>query len=202
MNSCWKISILLMFLTASYQIHGQANRYSLTKRANLRVGANYNFQNGVNFDSLFQSGKGSLQGNMFLGYRFDPSGGKANYFGVFGALSTIQPTSLNRMKDDNALVLPSGYNQGKATIVEIEGGFIFGNWFRISFGPGTLQIPTTGNNTVTYKYLSGTTGFIINLGAMKLNLNASSQFGGDLEKNVWRAGVGLGFGFDFLNARY
>ncbi len=194
--------LLLVAALLSAQLgYGQANRYTLTKRLNLRVGANYNFQNGVNLDSLFQPEKGSIEGNIFLGYRFDPNGNKANYFGVFGAMSSIQATSLNLMKADQAIVLPAGYNQNRASVLEVQGGFIFGNWFRLSAGPGIMNIPVTGNNSVKYKYFIGTTGVIFNLGTLKLNMNASSQFGGDLKKNIWRMGIGLGFGFDFLNAR-
>jgi hypothetical protein len=181
--------------------YGQQNKNSFTKRANLRVGANYNFQNGKSLDSLFQFDKGALEGNIFLGYRFDPNGSKANYFGVFGAMSSIQSKSLNLMKADQAIVLPAGYNEGKASVLEIQGGLILGNWFRISAGPGVMSIPVIGGNSVKYKYFSGTSGLIINLGTLKLNMNLSSQFGGDLKKNIWRAGIGLGFGFDFLNVR-
>ncbi|MFM7671963.1 MAG: hypothetical protein ACKO6Q_05145 [Bacteroidota bacterium] len=196
-----KFLLPIILISAGTQLFAQGSKYAFTKRANLRVGANYNFQNGTTFDSLFQSSKGAVEGNIFLGYRFDPSAGKANYFGVFGALSSIQPASLNRMRADQAITLPAGYNQMKASVIEVQGGFIFGNWFRIAAGPGSMAIPTTGNNTIKYKYYVGTTGFVFNMGTLKLNMNASSQFGGDLKKNVWRAGIGLGFSFDFLSAR-
>jgi hypothetical protein len=197
------INYILVFsaLLISQLSYGQENKYAFTKRANLRVGANYNFQNGKTLDSLFQFNKGAIEGNIFLGYRFDPNGSKANYFGIFGAMSSIQSKSLNLMKADQAIVLPAGYNQGKASVLEIQGGLILGNWFRISAGPGVMSIPVIGGNSVKYKYFSGTSGLIMNLGTLKLNMNLSSQFGGDLKKNIWRAGIGLGFGFDFLNTR-
>jgi len=197
------INYILVFsaLLISQLSYGQENKYAFTKRANLRVGANYNFQNGKTLDSLFQFNKGAIEGNIFLGYRFDPNGSKANYFGIFGAMSSIQSKSLNQMKADQAIVLPAGYNQGKASVLEIQGGLILGNWFRISAGPGVMSIPVIGGNSVKYKYFSGTSGLIMNLGTLKLNMNLSSQFGGDLKKNIWRAGIGLGFGFDFLNTR-
>ena len=197
------INYILVFsaLLISQLSYGQENKYAFTKRANLRVGANYNFQNGKTLDSLFQFNKGAIEGNIFLGYRFDPNGSKANYFGIFGAMSSIQSKSLNLMKADQAIVLPAGYNQGKASVLEIQGGLILGNWFRISAGPGVMSIPVIGGNSVKYKYFSGTSGLIMNLGTLNLNMNLSSQFGGDLKKNIWRAGIGLGFGFDFLNTR-
>ena len=195
------LTLLAASLVFSSSMHGQTLEYKFVKRANLRIGANYNFQNGSSFDSLFRSNKGSLQGNIFLGYRFDPNGSSANYFGLFGAVSSITPASLYQMRADQALILPSTYTIEKASVMEIEGGFIFGDWFRISAGPGVMRVPTTGNNSIKYKYFSGTTGVSFNLGKLKFNMNASSLFGGDLKKNVWRAGVGLGFSFDFLNAR-
>ena len=140
-------------------------------------------------------------GTAFLGYRFDPKKRTANYIGVFATMGGLPQPSLNQMKSDNAIALPLGYNGQKATALEFEGGFIFGDWFRISAGPGVINIPLSNGGQQQLRYYSGTAGLIVKMGGFNVNTNAGMQFGGDFQKPTYRVSVGAGFSFSFFNFR-
>jgi len=176
------------------------NKYTFTQRANLRLGAQYSFQNGSGFDSIFQTRKASVQGTAFLGYRFDPKNAGANYFGLFATVGSISKNSILQMKQSQVLLLPQSYASEAGSVIELEAGFIFGDWFRISGGPGFLSVPLTAGKQ-SYKYYSATSGIIIKAGSFNLNGTTGVQFGGNFLKPCFRVGLGAGFTFNFLNAR-
>jgi hypothetical protein len=187
---------LFVFFSSSF-----AQTKKVTPRANLRFGANYAFQGGTSIGNLFNPDFTFLQGTAFLGYRFDPKKRTANYIGVFATMGGLPQPSLNQMKVDNAIALPVGYNGQKATALEFEGGFIFGDWFRISAGPGLLNIPLSNGSQKQLRYYSGTAGLIVKMGGFNVNTSAGMQFGGDFLKPTYRVSVGAGFSFSFFNFR-
>jgi hypothetical protein len=176
------------------------NKYTFTQRANLRVGALYSFQNGANFDSIMKTSKASIHGTAFLGYRFDPKNTGANYFGVFAALGSVSQRSILEIKSTNALPIPVTYTSGSASLKELEVGFIFADWFRLSAGPGFLSLPITGGKQ-SYNYYSSTAGLIIKAGPLNFNSTTGIQFGGDLLKPLFRVGIGASLSFTFINSR-
>lgn len=192
-----RVLFLLAVISFSHTAFSQG---FFVKRANLRLGANYMFQNGAGYKNLMATGKNSYQGMVFLGYRFDPSAFSSNYVGVFGSLGTTTITSINQMQTDGAIELPLTYTGQKAYIYDLEVGFILDNWFRISAGPGRMSLPIVGG-TKNYQYYNGTVGIIIPVGAIDINALTSAQFGGDYNKTTIRASIGAALNFNFLRTR-
>lgn len=171
----------------------------VVNRAHLRIGANYAFQGGSDILKILNPDFGHVQLTGFLGYRFDHKRRTANSLGVFATMGGIPQASINQMIIDNAFTPSFGYSNGKNTrSIEFEGGFIFGDWFRLSAGPGTLYIPQSNGSTLQLKYYSGTAGITIKLGGLTLNSTASMQYGGDIKTPTYRVGVGAGFAFSFI----
>lgn len=178
-----------------------AQPIKVVNRAHLRVGANYAFQGGTNIENVLNPDFAHLQFTAFLGYRFDHKTRTANSIGVFATMGGIPQASITQMRNDNAFSQSFFYNNGESTrSLEFEGGFIFGDWFRLSAGPGTLFIPQSNGNTQQLKYYSGTAGITIKLGSLTLNSTAGMQFGGDIKTPTYRVGVGAGFAFSFIKS--
>jgi len=190
----------ILFITFFSSSLFSQNKYTFTQRANLRIGALYCFQNGANFDSIMKPRKASIHGTAFLGYRFDPKNTGANYFGIFATLGSVTQRSLLEIKTTNAISFPVTYSSGSASLKELEVGFIFGDWFRISAGPGFLSLPITGGQQ-SYNYYSSTAGLVIKAGPLNFNSTTGVQFGGDLLKPLFRVGIGASLSFTFLNSR-
>lgn len=192
----FKFFLFFMIVTSS----AVAQYRTPIKRANLRAGVNYIFQNGSNYNDIAATGKENIQGNGFIGYRFDPENERANYFGLFGSMSGIQSASITQMVNDSAIVAPPNYTNGKGSLTDVEVGFIFREWFRISVGPGKMKLPVTGGWS-NLKYYNATAGLVFRIGAVNLNFNTSTQFGGDIKKPTFRVAAGAALSFNFINAR-
>jgi hypothetical protein len=104
------------------------------------------------------------------------------------------------MVKDSAIVAPLNYTNGKGSLTDIEVGFIFREWFRISVGPGKMKLPVTGGWS-NLKYYNATAGLVFRIGAVNLNFNTSAQFGGEIKKPTFRVGAGAALNFNFINAR-
>jgi hypothetical protein len=83
---------------------------------------------------------------------------------------------------------------------EFEGGFIFGDWFRISTGAGGLLIPINGGSQ-KLNYFTGTGGFIFGKRLMNLHTSTTVIFGGDMKRTALRVNLGIGLNFKFLKSR-
>lgn len=191
------LAIISFFFTM--HIHAQ-DKYSYTNRMNIRLSGGIAAQNGANYNQLFSNGKSGPYGSIFVGYRFDENTNVANYFGVFGTVTKMSGTSVQQMDIDKVLALSPNFNGNAANSYEAEAGFVFGDWFRLSAGVGTMQIPTVGawqNNN----YYTGTSGFLIGRNAVNFHATTTVLFGGDLTKTAFRVNAGLGFSFKFLKGR-
>jgi hypothetical protein len=191
------LAIISFFFTM--HIHAQ-DKYSYTNRMNIRLSGGIAAQNGANYNQLFSNGKSGPYGSIFVGYRFDENTNVANYFGVFGTVTKMSGTSVQQMDIDKVLALSPNFNGNASNSYEAEAGFVFGDWFRLSAGVGTMQIPTVGawqNNN----YYTGTSGFLIGRNAVNFHATTTVLFGGDLTKTAFRVNAGLGFSFKFLKGR-
>lgn len=192
------IVVIISFFFAS-AVHAQ-NKYSYTTRMNIRLSGGIAAQNGANYDQLFSNGKSGPYGSLFIGYRFDENESAANYFGVFGTLTKISGTSVQQMDIEEVLSLSPNFNGNASNAYEAEAGFVFGDWFRLSGGVGTMQIPTVGA-WQNKNYYTGTSGFLIGRKAVNFHATTTVLFGGDLTKTAFRVNAGVGFSFKFLKAR-
>ncbi len=176
------------------------DKYTFTPRMNLRIFGGLAAQNGATYNNLIADNKIGPWGGAFVGYRFDENSNEANYFGLFGNIAKINSASIQEWKSEQVAPIPQNYTGNVSYAYEVEAGFIFGDWFRLSGGMGTMQIPITGNWHNT-KYYTGTGGFVLGKGAVNLHATTSVLFGGDLTKSAFRVSTGLGFNFKFLKSR-
>jgi hypothetical protein len=193
--SCF--SLFLLHPEASAQ---KKDKYTFTYRMNLRLFGGVAFQNGSSYSEMFKTERMGNYGSLFLGYRFDEESKKANYFGIFGTIYSVKPESLSIMNTDGAIKLSAPSPTGRTNGFNVEGGFIFSDWFRISAGYGNLGLPT-GNNPDAISYFSGTGGIILGKGGFNIHLTTTALFGGDLEKSCFRTNAGVGLNFKFLKGR-
>jgi len=193
------IKIVVVIIISAKSTLAQ-NKYSFTNRLNIRISGGIAAQNGVDYDHLLSNGKSGPYGTLFLGYRFDDNTNTANYVGLFGTTLKISGTSIQQMGIDKALVVPSNFNGGSANAFELEGGLIFGDWFRLSAGVGSMQLPTVGA-WQKKNYYTGTGGFIFGKKLINFHATTTVLFGGDLTKSAFRVNAGFGFSFKFLKSR-
>lgn len=193
-----------VLLVSSFSVFNQdilaQNKYSYTTRMNIRISGGIAAQNGASYDQLFSNGKSAPYGTAFVGYRFDENSDAANYFGLFGTVLKMSGSSVQQMDIDEVLVLSPSFNGNPSNAYEVEAGFVFGDWFRLSGGVGNMRIPTVGAWQPN-SYYTGTGGFILGRKALNFHATTTVLFGGDLTKTAFRVNAGLGFSFKFLKAR-
>jgi hypothetical protein len=201
MKSRQKLSFLfLLMLTCSITNVFSQSKYTFTNRLNLRIFGGLSAQNGVSYSNLFSDNKSGPFGSMFLGYRFDEQNKSANYFGVFGNLAQVDANSVLLLKSDDVMSISPNFTGGLSYAYEIEGGFVFGDWFRLSAGKGNMQVPIS-NSWQSVDYYTGTGGFIFGKKAINLHTSTTVLFGGDMKRTAFRVNLGLGFSFKFLKSR-
>lgn len=198
-NIYLKKSYILILLCISFASTAQ-DKYTFTTRMNLRIFGGIAAQNGSTYNNLLADNKIGPWGGAFVGYRFDENSNTANYFGLFGNVAKINSASIQEWKSEQVAPIPQNFTGNVSYAYEVEAGFIFGDWFRLSGGAGTMQIPITGN-WHNKKYYTGTGGFVLGKGAVNLHATTSVLFGGDLNKSAFRVNAGLGFNFKFLKSR-
>jgi len=201
MKKQFSFAVLLAstFIFFTTNIHAQ-NKYSYTARMNIRISGGIAAQNGATYDQLFSNGKSAPYGTAFIGYRFDENSDAANYFGLFGTVLKISAPSVQQMDIDEVLAVSPSFNGDPSNAYEVEAGFVFGDWFRLSGGIGNMRIPTVGAWQPN-SYYTGTGGFILGRKALNFHATTTVLFGGDLTKTAFRVNAGLGFSFKFLKAR-
>jgi hypothetical protein len=191
--------LVLIILFCSFSSNAQS-RYTFTNRVNLRLFGGFAAQNGANYDNLFSDGKNGPFGSLFLGYKFDEDNKSANYFGLFGNMAKINGTSILQLKTDDALTVPSTFTGAQSYVYEVEGGFILGEWFRISAGTGNMQIPIT-NAWQKSNYFTGTSGFIFGRKGFNVHTGTTVMFGGNMKRTAFRVNLGMGLSFKFIKTR-
>lgn len=176
------------------------SKYTFTNRVNIRLIGGVAAQNGADYNNLFSDGKNGPFGSLFLGYRFDEENKSANYFGFFGNVTKVNGSSILILKTDEALSIPSSFTGGPSYAYEVEGGFILGEWFRISAGIGNMNIPVA-NAWQKTNYFTGTSGFIFGKKAFNIHTGTTVMFGGSMKRTAFRVNVGMGLSFKFLKSR-
>lgn len=176
------------------------DKYSFTYRMNLRLFGGVAFQNGASYTDMFKTERMGSFGSLFLGYRFDEQSKSANYFGVFGSMYSIKPESMQTMNTDQAIQLSNPTPTTSTTGYNLEAGFIFNDWFRLSAGYGRMGLPS-GNTPDALSHFTGTGAIIIGRGGFNIHLSSTAMFGGDLDKACFRTNAGIGLNFKFMKGR-
>lgn len=168
----------------------------------LQLGGGVNHFNGTvgKIDRDFSRDLMSYQANGFIGIRMQPRKRKrANVVGVWGTGGMhSQPTVTNLFQ-----IQGLDYVVDPATefhdFREVEAGFLFNEWFRLSGGKGVQRYTNTQLELQEVNYFIATTGFSINiLPSVKWNTTASFLFGEDFQEISFRPSTGLAFRFNFL----
>jgi hypothetical protein len=187
-------------LSCSITNGNSQSKYTFTNRVNLRIFGGQSAQNGVSYSNFFSDNKSGPFGSLFLGYRFDEQNKSANHFGIFGNLAQVNGNSILLLESDEAMSISPNFTGGVSYAYEIEGGFVFGDWFRLSAGKGNMQVPIS-NSWQPINYYTGTGGFIFGKKTINLHTSTTVLFGGDMKRTAFRVNLGLGFSFKFLKSR-
>jgi len=136
------------------------------------------------FDSRILSGHGTAM----LGYRY----GNANRKSAFGIFGTYGMYS----SEASSLFVSGLLDNTQLSFYEVEAGFIFNEWLRLSGGKG---ITTLGNiNDDLGDYICGTLGLSFGPRNFKFELNNTVIFPSDENQIRWRPSIGLALKLDLF----
>ena len=150
---------------------------------------NYTMGDVENLPTSFDSRVLSGHGTAMLGYRFG-NRRKKSCFGVFGSYGKYS-------EEATAILSPAAGNESQLSFLEIEGGFIFNEWFRLSGGWGRDQLSGEGDDG-SRNYIPATVGFSFGPRNFKFELNNTMIFPREEDQILWRPSVGLAIKLDFL----
>lgn len=169
-------------------------------RFHLQLGGAAHYTSGGLYDELdqFDRDMTSWQGEGMVGLRFDfKRRGNANVFGVWGRQGGYTDAALTRVILDQKLPYRVDAAGEERMFREVEVGFLFREWFRVSAGQGQITFTDVTQNTQTLNYYLATTGFSFRLSrSLKWNTSLTTLFGQDFEQFAFRPSMGLAFRFN------
>ncbi len=159
----------------------------------LKLGGHLNYVMGEvdNLPSSFDSKILSGHAEGMLGVRFGQAR-KKSAFGVFGSYGKYSEESSQLVAE----TVIGAENQ--ITFYAIEGGFIFGEWLRLSGGKGWEILDLESQNIEDEEYITATLGFAFGPKNFKVEINNNLLFPQEENRIIWRPSVGLAIKLDFL----
>ena len=172
-------------------------------RLHLQVGGAgtylYDQSNETGFDPAPERVDGYLEG--MVGIRFDANrrGRRANVLAGWGTVGVLSPQSVSVLLAEQGI---RGGVDGSAETFqyqELEAGFLFKEWFRLSGGVGMLEYLDASGALQDFNYYKLTSGFSIGLTrSIKWNTFATVMVGEGGDTFSFRPSTGLSFRFNFL----
>ncbi|MFT6963675.1 MAG: hypothetical protein ACJAWV_003413 [Flammeovirgaceae bacterium] len=156
-----------------------------------KLGGHLNYVMGEvdNLPSSFDSQILSGHAEAMLGVRFGHAR-KKSAFGIFGSYGKYSEESSQRV------VGTSIGAKNQITFYAIEGGFVFGEWLRLSGGKGWENLDL--ENIENEEYITATLGFAFGPKNFKVEINNNILFPQEENKIIWRPSVGLAVKLDFF----
>jgi len=170
-------------------------------RLHLQVGLAGNYLYDRNTETGFdpQQERTNLMGEALLGLRFDHKGRKANVIGVWGSAGNSSPETVGLLLTEQGDMREVDMMTSSHRFYELEGGFLFREWFRISGGVGTQEFTDINGEFDRLEYFKVSTGLSIRLTkSIKWNTNAAFLFSEGSNTYSFRPSTGLAFRFNFL----
>ncbi len=168
-------------------------------KLNLRILGNAAYYYGaLNNQKDFKYKLNMPNGSIFAGLRFDASDANenGNLFGFFARYGEIHKDALFLANIEQFQEINNIANIMK--FYEIETGFIFNEWFRMSVGYGSL---INNDKLKAWKrpiYYTSTIGFDFNWSIVSFELSSSFAFHEKIENITARLNLGLGLTFNLF----
>ncbi len=89
-------------------------------------------------------------------------------------------------------------SENQITFYAIEGGFVFGEWLRLSGGKGWETLDLENQNIEDEEYITATLGFAFGPKNFKVEINNNMLFPQEENRIIWRPSVGLAIKLDFF----
>ena len=177
------------------------NRYD---RLHLQVGGAgsylYDQSNETGFDPQAERVDGFAEG--MIGLRFDirgRRGRRANVLAGWGTVGVLSPQSVRVLLAEQGVAGGVDASAVSYQYQEMEAGFLFKEWFRLSGGVGMLEYQDLSGAVQTFNYYKATSGFSIGLTrAIKWNTYATVLVAEGGSNFTFRPSTGLSFRFNFL----
>jgi hypothetical protein len=157
----------------------------------LAGGLNY-MQGAYSRDFNFESNRVSWHGELMLGYSYvTPSGNGGSTLGLFGRIGNTSADALERFNIDAGIDENMMYNADNY-FLNIEGGAILLEVFRISTGIGVQEYATATSDVNRAFYYSTTAGLHLGTRNFKFLIEANFNYGRNIGQTIVRPQVGLG----------
>ncbi|MEL6676655.1 MAG: hypothetical protein AAFR61_30880 [Bacteroidota bacterium] len=181
----------------SYQV-----KHRKHDRLQLQLGGGVNYAYGLlnqRPDALSLS-KASLQGQAFLGYRFDRNSCKGdNLVGLWGTLGNHSQDNLNSLLTSQELPFSSESGAGTNNWREVEIGLMLREKVRVSVGQGSVDFQDETGSDQQVRFQTATIGYYKKArGNWQWNINATTRFGKDFNRFSLQPSIGAAYYFDFL----
>lgn len=172
-------------------------------RLHLQVGLAGNYLYDTNNESGFNpvSERTNYMAEGLLGIRFDQGRKRANVLGVWGTAGFSSPQTVALLLNEQGLAQGLDVDMANPShrFQEVEAGFLFKEWFRLSGGLGNQEFVTTAGENVNVEYMKFTTGLSLKITkSIKWNTNATFLMADGSDKISFRPSTGISFRFNFL----
>ncbi|MCI4669957.1 MAG: hypothetical protein MRZ79_17605 [Bacteroidia bacterium] len=172
-------------------------------RLHLQVGVAGNYLYDTNNETGFNpvEERTNYNAEALLGIRFDQGRKRANVLGVWGTAGFSSPQTVGLLLSEQGLAQNFEVDLGNPSyrFQEVEAGFLFKEWFRLSGGLGNQEFTTTSGENVNIEYMKFTTGLSLKITkSIKWNTNATFLMVDGSDKFSFRPSTGLSFRFNFL----
>ncbi len=171
-------------------------------RLHLQLGVASNYLYDSNNETGFSpnSERTNLMGEGMIGIRFDHKGRRANVLGLWGTSGFSSPQTVALLLNEQNLPFEVDMSGSSFRFQEVEAGFLFKEWFRLSGGVGTQELRSVSGENIEFDYYKFTTGLSLRITrSIKWNTYASFLMSEGSDNISFRPSTGLSFRFNFLN---
>ncbi|MFN3557442.1 MAG: S1C family serine protease [Bacteroidales bacterium] len=177
-------------------------RKSLPGRLVLKAGggAHYYMAHWEHYDSNFDAALPAPLLNGMLAYRYALKGrgtsARGNALALFATAGTMNAHAMGKLHQAH---LPSGNPAPHVSqhFWELEAGWMFRQWFRLSAGTGQQLIKTPEYNNSPLEYYTTTSGIVLRMGRAELDLTATAMWGQFYKEPALRYNATLNIFFSF-----
>lgn len=163
-------------------------------------GALHHFYGDIDKSNPFNTQVISPMATGMLGIKYGKrkQGSSVGIFGTYGSLSEAGAKLVNQVEAASATT---------GQFIEIEGGVLLGQFFRLSGGYGFNDVYANKGDSeslVSQNYFCATSGFSFGLGTkyVRLQMMSTIMFSQDEDLITWRPSIGLSTRFDMFRKRH
>ncbi len=157
-------------------------------------GAHYYMAHWENYDSNFDPSLPAIKASAMIAYRYNVTGAgsqaRGNALALFASAGRMNGTALKTM-DEQLRGGGHGPAHGRQYFTEMELGWMFRQWFRLSTGAGRQGGEFLNISDPVMDYYTTSTGLILRMGWIELDITATAFWGKAYQEPALRYNTSL-----------